>query len=183
MKKVFCIIGLILSVEAYGQYGLCFLSQTDSLITVYELEDGETAFAVISQDTITENYYSVEIQNSSKERYFVRIMSASSSSKASLEGWVKKDQCHVWLWPIEQENTIIIYEEPAHSSHCFKVDITEFNDIPAPVLDISKDGWYYVSLKHGHNSFSGWTKNVCTNIYGSCEHGNPYIMNSYQQQD
>lgn len=177
MKELFCIIGLILSIEAYGQHSPCFFKQTNSPINIYESASGEIPFAVINQDSILENYYSVEILNSTMERHLVRIMCAASSSKALIEGWVEKRFCNVWLWTIEQSNTINIYEEPVQSSHYVKVDLTEYSKITAPVLDVSKDGWYYVSITNGEHSLFGWTKNVCTNIYGSCEHGNPYLKN------
>ena len=64
MKELFCIIGLILSIEAYGQHSPCFFKQTNSPINIYESESGEIPFAVINQDSILENYYSVEILSS-----------------------------------------------------------------------------------------------------------------------
>ena len=174
MKKLLYFIALILSIEAYGQHSSCFFKQTNSPINIYESESGEIPFAVINQDSILENYYSVEILNSTMERHLVRIMCAASSSKALLEGWVEKRFCNVWLWTMEQGNTINIYEEPIQSSHYVMVDLSEYSNIAAAVLNISKDGWYYVSTMNGEHSLSGWTKNICTNIYGSCEHGNPY---------
>ena len=174
MKNLFCFISLILSIEAYGQHSLCFFSQTNIPINIYESESGKMPFTVINQDSILENYYSVEILNSTMERHLVRIMCAASSSKALIEGWIEKKFCNVWLWTIEQSNTISIYAEPVQSSQYVKVDISEYSNIAVPVLNISKDGWYYVSITNGEHPLSGWTKNVCTNIYGSCEHGNPY---------
>ncbi len=174
MKKLFYFIVLILSFESYGQQILCFFEQTNSPINIYESENSKIPFAVINQDSVLENYYSVEILDSALERFLVRITSASSFSKASLEGWVEKGKCNVWLWTMGQGDTINIYEEPVQSSHYVKVDLTEYSNIAAPVLNVSKDGWYYVAIMNGKHSLSGWTKNVCTNIYGSCEYGNPY---------
>ena len=123
---------------------------------------------------ILENYYSVEILNSMSDRHLVRITCAASSSKALIEGWVEKRICNVWLWTMEQGDSINIYEGPTESCHYIKVDLTGCSNVAVPVLSISKDGWYYISIMNGDISLSGWTKNVCSNIYGSCEHGNPY---------
>ncbi len=177
MKRLFYFIGLILCVESYGQNIPCFFNQVNSPINIYESDCSEIPFAVINQDSILENYYSVEIMNSTIQRHQVRVMCAASSSKALIEGWVEKRICNVWLWTMEQGNTIFIYEEPVQSSHYVKVDLTEYSNIAVPVLDVSKDGWYYVSITNREHSLFGWTKNVCTNIYGSCEHGNPYLKN------
>ena len=173
-KRLFCFIVLILSIETYGQHSPCFFKQSNSPINIYESDCSMTPFAVINQDSILENYYSVEIMNSTMQSHLVRIMCAASSSKALIEGWVEKRICNVWLWTMEQGNYIFIYEEPIQSSHYVKVDLTEYSSIAVPVLNISKDGWYYISIPNGEYSLFGWTKNVCTNIWGSCEHGNPY---------
>lgn len=175
MKRLLYFIVLILSIETYGQHSPCFFRQTNSPINIYESDCSKTPFAVINQDSIIENYYSVEILNSAKQRHLVRIMSAYSSSKALIEGWVEKRICNVWLWPAGPDYTTInIYEEPDQSSHYIKVDLAEYSNLAASVL-ISKERWYYVSITIGELSLSGWTKNVCPNIYGSCECGNPYL--------
>ena len=174
MKRLFYFIWLILSIETYSQSSQCFFKQTNTPINIYESETSTILFAVINQDSILENYYSVEILNSMSDRHLVRITCAASSSKALIEGWVEKRICNVWLWTMEQGDSINIYERPTESCHYIKVDLTGCSNVAVPVLSISKDGWYYISIMNGDISLSGWTKNVCSNIYGSCEHGNPY---------
>lgn len=175
MKKLFYFIALILSIETYSQSSQCFFKQTNAPINIYESKSSMTPFAMIEQDSILENYYSVEILDISLKRYKVKVLSAtaSPSSDAFIEGWVDKNMCYVWLWEMFPDNNIFIFEKPLRNSDYVDVILDNSQNVTLPILDV-KNGWYYITVINGEKSISGWTKNVCTNIWGSCEHGNPY---------
>jgi hypothetical protein len=174
MKFIFLIV-VTCCFNVYAQHGSCFFLSTNSHINIFDSEDSKNVFAMVKQDSLKENYYSAEILDLSLKRYKVRIMSATSStnSNAFIEGWVDKSICHIWLWEMLPTDNIYIFETPSLDSDYQDVSLDNYHNIALPILDI-KNGWYYITLINGEKSISGWTKNVCTNVWGSCEHGNPY---------
>lgn len=161
-------------VGTHAQQHKCFFIERNAPIRIYSTDVGCDAFATIKQDSVKEEWFDVTILKTSNSRHRVGIKSASSESDSFIEGWVETRQCGVWIWPTEDSGCVYLYKEPTTDLPCAAVCRDSLLCEYASVNRISENGWYEVLIKTRDGILVGWTKNICTNIYGSCEHGNPY---------
>ena len=64
-------------------------------IPLYQNSDDSTASSSLYQDTLKENYYSLQIIDCKKDRFKVRII---DENNINTTGWIDKEYCFVWCW-------------------------------------------------------------------------------------
>ena len=185
MKKIFIVTIIavascqtILSQEIFT----VFLTNgvTDS-VTVYNSETDSIGFIQIKEDLQKDNWHDVEILGTSNNRYKVRIIPLNETNATSINGWVEKEQCGVWLRGryIKRDLFVVrLYSNPGQSKPIFEIcynylgGFKEYPDDNAvPVLDFTLyQGHYWIKTKinKGGSIIQGWTKDYCPDVYGSC---------------
>ena len=97
MKNIFVILSLFvscLSVSYAQNNNYCFVYNMNEYIPLYQNSDDSIASSSLYQDTLKENYYSLQIIDCKKDRFKVRII---DENNINTTGWIDKEYCFVYL--------------------------------------------------------------------------------------
>lgn len=149
-------------------------------VCVYVSETSDDVCAEIMEDSLLENWHIVEILDNGENRYNVIIRSEQYPQAFMVKGWIKKENCGVYLYGRQRYNdqyVVNMYQSP-HDSKPQKTLLSIYPDCfpqgesrSSPVLDFFFDGtsfWVKTSVRLDDESIVGWTKDYCPNVYGSC---------------
>lgn len=173
MKNIIIISLLFISClcVSYAQNSnCCFLYNMNEHIPLYQTSEDSTTFLFLYQDTLRENYYTLQIIDYKNNRFQVRII---DENNINTTGWINKEHCYVWCW-LMSSNSIYLFSEPNKVDS--RIEIFEDDMLYnhggyiANIIDFdNKSNWIKISLTTKNSEYTGWTLNYCNNIYGSCE--------------
>ena len=172
MKKILlvCVAMMSFGVTASAQ----FISVDNVSIPLYEDTSCHISIATIFQDSVTENYYRVDITDENNNRFKVRIGSDWSNSDFQIIAWIDKKYVAVCNWPSWSLNRCVyLFAKPDKTSPKQVIHSYDITDWHSPVVSVSGD-WYKIIVPTKNGQKEGWTLNYCPNIYGSCEGGTDY---------
>ena len=173
MKNIFVILSLFvscLSVSYAQNNNYCFVYNMNEYIPLYQNSDDSIASSSLYQDTLKENYYSLQIIDCKKDRFKVRII---DENDINTTGWIDKEYCFVWCW-LMSSNSIYLFPEPDMVNSYTEISEDDMScnrgGYVANIIEFdNKSNWIKISLTTKTSAYTGWTLNYCNNIYGSCE--------------
>ena len=185
MKKLIIIIVLIakcnvlFSQESFSTF---FADAVTEGVPVYSNDTGNDIITIIKEFTEKENWHDVEIWEKSDKRYKVHITSCQDSiATPSINGWVDKEQCGVFLYGrfTNQNLAIVSFYLTPDQPYPFLKITDQYPDAfgkysngkAVPVLDYElHDGKYWIKtvITKDKKKVVGWTRNYCPNIFCSC---------------
>lgn len=174
MKLKLLISGLIAMfcvLTTQGQTRECFLYDMNVAIPLYASYQDEVPAVLLYQDSISSNFYSLELLENKGNRFRVHV--TGDSDTVNVHGWIDKKFCTVWLWLMET-NSIYLFSDPNANSKFQEVHEDEMiygeDGYCGTILEFSKEiSWLKISVPTQSGYVYGWTLNYCGNIYGSCE--------------
>lgn len=150
-----------------------FIYGRDYVFRMFADSITEKPFIVIHDNQDEEEWTTFTILDKSENRFFVSVDTYPTIKR--LRGWVKREDCAVYLWPRNDEYayttnaSIELYDRPGacFASLVLTDDLMSYNT-EVRLLDI-KEGWLHVqcSLPDG-NRRNYWIKDFCGSILG-CE--------------
>lgn len=184
MKKIIVLIYLIVKCNVlFSQepFVVFFADAITDSIPVYRNNTDMECFIKIKEDSEKENWHNVEILDQSNDRYKVSITSCQEDGSKSVNGWVDKAQCGVWLRGkyIERELFVIsLYTDSNLLTPFMKLHSKYFGDFEkytngkaAPILDYkyyNGEYWIKTVITRKGKKITGWTRDYCPNVYDSC---------------
>lgn len=158
-----------------------FLRNAKSVKTlIYVSETSNDVCAEIMEDSLLENWHSVEIIGYNENRYKVILRSEQYPQTFMVIGWIDKGNCGVYLYGrqrLHNQYAVNLYQTPQDSKPLKTLLNTYPDSFPqgesgaVPVLDVFYDGtsyWVKTLISLDGESIIGWTKDFCPNIYGVC---------------
>lgn len=184
MNKIIVLIFLIVHSDVlFSQEPLVvfFADATTDSISVYRNDIDIECFIKIKEDSESENWHDVEILGQSNDKYKVRIIAINEDNAEPINGWVYKVHCGVWLhgrFHTPACSVVSLYNRPedlypfTHLKGKYVDDFGKYtNDMAIPILDYRfYNGIYWIKTEivEDGKKISGWTRDYCPNIYGSC---------------
>ena len=173
MKNIFVILSLFvscLSVSYAQNNNYCFVYNMNEYIPLYQNSDDSIASSSLYQDTLKENYYSLQIIDNENNRFQVNVI---GENNANTIGWIDKEYCYVWCW-FMSSNSIYLFPEPNMVNSYTEISEDDMSSnrggYVANIIEFdNKSNWIKISLTTKTSVYTGWTLNYCNNIYGSCE--------------
>ena len=148
----------------------CFVYKMNEKIPIYNSSEDSIPSYFLYQDSLKENYYSLQILDKIDDRFLVNVFEYND---LKCNGWIEKKYCCVWCWLMSSNNIYLFLEPNIYSSHIeiFEDDLMQNQDgIVANIIDFDKKSkWVKILLTVKEKTYIGWTLNYCNNIYGSCE--------------
>lgn len=143
-----------------------FILKNNKPILVYKDSIGKRILTTIMNDSIFENYYSVQIKDSYKKRYKVNIMQCTQYNSSIISGWVRKKECGIYVRNVLKggKQFIKLYASPTSDSYEM---IKSVLYTPVSILDISNDR-IKISFKINKKKYIGWIDDYCGNVFNSC---------------
>ena len=142
-----------------------FVNQSNIKVSLYStslcIEEKNSFF----QDTIFENYFSLELMKESLSAFEVKVNSVSQFNSPTITGWIEKKYCSVFL---SKNKKIKLFSQPSPES---SFELIEFeDDMMVNVVNISpfKDKFIKIVFIKDDEYFTGWVIDYCGNIYNSC---------------
>lgn len=184
MKRIYKILSIITCVIVTSKIShihsenleLFFRNACSDGVKVYDSPITTDTISIIYDDCANENYYDVVLLNKSHNRFFVSIYLNANFIK---QGWVDcckcgtymySHQCNqdgVWIFSIYNTPDVNEGQKVFYANYC-----DGFIDDAIPVLDFYMDRdnryWIKTEFMFQNTLYSGWTKDFCSNIYGSC---------------
>lgn len=141
------------------------LIPTQKLIPIYEKPNGKIITQIIN-DTIKEDYYSIQIIKQSKGFSFVRA-SAAIIDTTTKTGWIETK--YLGIYSSVYSDTLKLFTQPDKKSKVKSV----INNPPYDLLNVidCKNGWLYIKyLDIDKRTKEGWLSpdNQCSNPYTTC---------------
>lgn len=170
-KSLLIIILALCFTRVYAQNNnWCFVYDMNQPIPLYKSLEDTTILSYLYQDTIKENYYSLQILDEKNDRFLVSIFDQNILKGTN---WIEKKYCNVWCWMMSS-SSIYLFSAPDASSQC--IEIFEYDMIRnqegfvANIIGLDKGtDWIKILIITKTSEYAGWTLNYCNNIYGSCE--------------
>lgn len=130
-------------------------------IRIYEDSTMKKVKYTIMSDSLFENYYSVFVIKKSSLMFLSNIKSCSSYNSPTINGWIEKKYCGVYICRNKQK----LFRNPNEKSEY--IILSFVYDKPVTVIDIFH-GWYKISFIKSGVNYVGWVNDYCPNIYNSC---------------
>ncbi len=148
----------------------CFVYKMNEKIPIYNSSEDSITSYFLYQDSLKENYYSLQILDKTGDRFLVNVF---EYNVLKCNGWIEKKYCCVWCWLMSSQS-IYLFSESNSESTCvelFDNELIKQNDgIVANILDYDNGSfWVKLLVKTRTTTYIGWTLNYCNSIYGSCE--------------
>ncbi len=132
-------------------------------VSVFNKPNGEEIYKIMN-DTLTENYYTLQIIE--KKGNWFKIKPNSISENKMNEGWIQIDS--TGIYSRNYESPLVLFEKPNTKSKR-TAEIQEYFTEMLQVMDC-EDSWILVSIKLKDKSYCGWLspKDQCANQYTTC---------------
>jgi hypothetical protein len=171
MKKIIVTIVCILSFHP-------LFAQEETRVFIYEFNTeipvflnpvtNEQAFTLF-QNTVYDLYYTLGIIEESVLRFKVSINLIYKDLSPTIEGWIDKKYCNVFV-RTSQFQPLKIYSEASEDSLFQELRFDEFEDIIVTVIGICKEDRNFkkVMFLHKEQYYEGWINRCCDTIYNAC---------------
>ena len=144
----------------YNTPSSCLLMPRHQYIMLYNKPKGDVITDSVINDTIREDYVSVNILKIKNERAQVEI--EYSLSKNVIKGWIEKK--YLGIYPVST-SLLLLYDSPRKgASVCDSIENAYWGNFLS--VEKHKKGWLYIEYQ-GHQ---GWMSpnDQCDNPYSSC---------------
>jgi len=146
-----------------NEYCKVLLMPVQKEVKIFDKPNGKAIYSIIN-DTISENYYNLEISDCRTGWFKVKPSSILDTTK--IAGWLKCD--NTGIYARNYSKPLVLFELPDINSSIATEIKSYFNEM-LQVIEC-KNGWLFVIIKLKDKIYKGWLSpsDQCPNQYSTC---------------